>query len=846
VDTTLPIYDALPAVRAHLETARTVVLQAPPGAGKSTALPLELLDAPWLAGRRILMLEPRRLAARAVAARMAQSLGEPLGRAVGYRVRFESQVSDRTRLEVLTEGILTRRLQHDPGLDGVGLVIFDEFHERSLHADLALALCRDVQAALRDDLRLLIMSATLDLNSGELRAALGDAPVVTASGRQHPVEVVYAARDFDSAAALVDATIAAVSRALAEQGEGDVLAFLPGAAEIRRAQAALETRHPDVLVRPLYGDLSLDAQQAAITPDPRGRRKVVLATSIAETSLTIEGVRAVVDSGLSRLPRFDSRAGLTRLETVRVTRDSAGQRAGRAGRLGPGECYRLWTEATQARLRPTRKPEILEADLAPMRLELAQWGVRDADDLRWVTPPPAGAWRQAEDLLRRLGALDGEDEGQRLRLTERGRRMADWPTHPRLAHMLIENERSAPALAADLAALLDERDPLPRTSEAGADLTLRVEALRQWRASGAARHGADARALARIERIAAQWRRQLGVATNNASPDPHAVGRLVTLAYPDRIAQARGGQLGRYRLSNGRGAQLAEGDPLQREPWLAVAHVDAGRSAAGDHGRIYLAAPVRLSDLEAMVSEHDVAGWDAREGALVSQHERRIGELVVSSRPVEVAPAEERVRVLCEVVRKEGLGLLRWSDAAQQWQARAQSLHVWRGDDWPDVSDEALLTKLEAWLAPWLDGISKREDFTRLDVLSMLRGLLTHQQQVQLDTLAPTHLAVPSGSSVRLVYSLDGAPPVLAVKLQEMFGLADTPTVNDGRTRVMLHLLSPAQRPIQVTQDLRSFWANTYPAVRKELRGRYNKHPWPEDPWAAPPTRKTVKAGSQT
>jgi ATP-dependent helicase HrpB len=416
--------------------------------------------------------------------------------------------------------------------------------------------------------------------------------------------------------------------------------------------------------------------------------------------------------------------------------------------------------------------------------------------------------------------------------------------------MLIESEESGRthdssllALAADLAALLDERDPLPRASVAGADVMLRVEALRQWRASRAAQHDADARTLARIERIAAQWRRQLGVPADNAPPDPHQVGWLVTLAYPDRVAQARGGQLGQYRLSNGRGAQLAEGDPLQREPWLAIAHVDAGRSDAGDHGRIYLAAPVRPSDLETMISERNVVGWDAREGALVSRRERRVGELVVSSQPVKAAPAEERMRVLCKVMRKEGLGLLRWNDPARQWQARAQSLHVWRGDDWPDVSDEALLAKLEAWLAPWLDRVSKRDNFARLDVLAMLRALLTHQQQAQLDALAPTHLAMPSGSSIRLTYSMDGAPPVLAVKLQEMFGLADTPTVNDGRTRVMLHLLSPAQRPIQVTQDLRSFWANTYPAVRKELRGRYNKHPWPEDPWAAPPTRKTVKAG---
>ncbi|HRA00558.1 MAG TPA: ATP-dependent helicase HrpB [Thermoflexales bacterium] len=828
----LPIYAALPELRAVLRQNTTALLTAPPGAGKSTIAPLELLNEHWLGKGRILMLEPRRLAARAVAARMAHLYGDALGQTVGYRVRFENRVSAITRVEVLTEGILTRRLQNDPALEGVGLVIFDEFHERSLHADLALALCRDAQTALRPDLRILIMSATLD--AGGLSAALEDAPVVRAQGRQYPVELRYAERDFD--APLPVALASAVS-ALLKDGNvgdvdthnftslpvGDILAFLPGAGEIKRAADILTERHPDVLICQLYGDLPLDAQQAAILPDPAGRRRVVLATSIAETSLTIEGVRVVVDGGYARGPRFDPRTGLTRLETARVTLDAADQRAGRAGRLAPGMCYRLWTPQIQRQLNPIRKPEIAEADLAPLRLELAQWGANDAAALRWVTPPPAGALAQATELLRMLDALDDED-----RITPRGRRMLDWGAHPRLAHMLLEAHTmgaQAAALAADLAALVEERDPLGR--EAGADITARVEALRH-----------NARGFARIERMAAQWRSQMRVGAHKAAPDHFLAGKLLALAYPDRIAQRRG-NTHRYRLANGRGVALPEHDPLQTNEWIVAADVDGGAQA---EGRIFLAAPLDAADLLPLAREREVVGWDDRAGALVAQREQRIGELILSAKALPAPPLAQRVAVLCDVARKEGMALLNWTDEARQWQARAQSLRVWRGDPWPDVSDDALLANAENWLGPWLDRATKRTDFARLDVLEMLRPLLAWPLPGQMESFAPEHIVVPSGSAIRLRYSVDGSPPVLAVKLQEMFGLADTPTVNEGRTRALLHLLSPAQRPIQVTQDLASFWRNTYPEVRKELRGRYIKHPWPEDPWNAVPTRRTAKA----
>lgn len=818
----LPIYAALPHLRATFRQNNVALLTAPPGAGKSTVVPLELLQEAWLGSQRMVMLEPRRLAARAVAARMAHLHGDAPGQTVGYRVRLENCVSAITRVEVVTEGILTRRLQHDPALEGIGLVIFDEFHERSLHADLALALCRDAQAALRPDLRILIMSATLDVDA--LSAVLDDAPVIRAEGRQFPVELRYAEREPD--APLPVALAAAVSRILdaPTTTPGDILAFLPGAGEIARAADILTERHPDALTRPLYGDMPLDAQQAAILPDPAGRRRVVLATSIAETSLTIEGVRVVVDGGFARAPRFDPRTGLTRLETARVTQDAADQRAGRAGRLAPGVCHRLWTAQTQRQLGATRKPEISEADLAPLRLELAQWGAGDGSSLRWVTPPPAGALAQAGALLRLLGALDDQE-----RITPRGRRMLTFGAHPRLAHMLMEAQdmgADAAALAADLAALIEERDPLGR--EAGADVTARVEALRRKQ-----------RGFVRIERMAAQWRAQMKISARGGLPDPYLAGKLLALAYPDRIAQRRG-NTHRYRLANGRGVVLPEHDPLQTSEWLVAADVDGGAQA---EGRIFLAAPLDVADLGEFMRERDVTGWDERAGALVAQREQRIGELLVLARGLPLPPLAQRAAVLCNVARQEGMTLFNWTDEARQWQARAQSLRVWRGDPWVDVSDEALLANPENWLVPWLDGVTKRADFARLNMLNMLKPLLAWALSAQMDALAPDRLVVPSGSAIRLRYFLDGAAPVLAVKLQEMFGLVDTPTVNEGRTRVLLHLLSPAQRPIQVTQDLASFWRNTYPEARKELRGRYIKHPWPQDPWNAPPTRRAKRPG---
>ncbi|GEM44644.1 ATP-dependent helicase HrpB [Deinococcus cellulosilyticus] len=816
----LPISDLIPDLKLTLQKTSTAIVEAPPGAGKSTVLPLELLNESWLEGQKILMLQPRRLAAKAVAARMADLLGEKVGQTVGYRVRFETQVSSVTRIEVVTEGILTRILQSDPELSGIGLIIFDEFHERSLQADLALALSREVQQVLREDLKLLIMSATLD---GEgLSRLLDDAPVLTSAGRSYPVAVRYLPRDLDGP--LPALTAGVVSRALDEES-GDVLAFLPGSWEIQRTLFILQERHPQLSLHALYGELPQAEQQAALLPDPQGRRKVVLATTIAETSLTIEGIRVVIDSGYTRIPRFDPRTGLSRLETVRVTLDAAIQRAGRAGRLGPGVCYRMWSEVTQNQLQASRPPEIMEADLAPLVLDLAQWGVKDPAALSWLTLPPTAALRQARDVLENLRAISGGT------ITPRGKSLLKYPTHPRLAHLLMEGEAAGQgALAADVAALLEERDPLPR--DTGSDLYMRVEALRRWRAKQGTE--GDVAALKRTERLAQQWRRLLKVPEENTRPTHEQLGLMLAWAYPERVAKLREGEHLRYRLANGRGVRLKEHDPLQGEPWLAVAHLDSGT----DEGRIFLASILNIFELKADFREVETVSWDSRSGTLVARKDTRYLELVVESTRISHIPEEQRIQVLCQALRSEGLHLLSWNETSLQWQARVQSLHLWRtSEGWPDVSDQALLDTLDSWLGPFLQNVRKRDDFQKLDLPSILTGLLPWDLASRLDDLAPPRLEVPSGFKVQLQYFKDGSTPVLAVKLQEMFGLLDTPKVNGGRTPVLLHLLSPARRPVQVTQDLRSFWQNTYPEVRKELRVRYPKHPWPEDPWTATATR---------
>lgn len=822
-----PVLDILEELKQKLSLAPVTILQAPPGAGKSTVLPLKLMAEPWLGDRKIIMLEPRRLAAKSVAERMADVLNEKAGFQIGYRVRFDTCVSERTKVEVVTEGILTRMLQADPSIEEAGLVIFDEFHERSLHADLALALCLQVQQLLRPDLKILIMSATLD--GSQLASLLGNAPVIISLGKQFPVTIKYAAQESDDHVS--SRVTSAIRRAMADES-GDILVFLPGVGEIKRVFDNLEAEGLDAVVHPLYGDLTFKKQQEAILPRRDGVRKVVLATSIAETSLTIEGVKIVIDSGLSRVPRFDPRSGLTRLETIRVTRDAADQRAGRAGRLGPGICYRLWTQGSNLFLVDQRKPEILEADLAPMLLELAQWGVRNPNDLTWITPPPQGAVNQGRELLVQLEALD--DNG----ITSRGRKMLQLPTHPRIAHLLlIAEEEKKPAflaLATDVAALLEEKDPLDRN--AGADITLRVEVLRKWRAGD--RVAAERGVLERIERLAANWRRLLKINPDNTPPADTEIGRLLWGAYPERIAQQQGRHASRYKLGNGRIVSLGQHDPLAREPWICVAHLDAG----GGEGKVFLAAPLHPQDLREHAKEQVLVRWDDEREMVVAARERRIGPLVLESRPVAIADENQRLTVLFAHIREKGLRILGDPVIRDELQARVLSLRAWRpADSWPLLIDEYLLETLEDWLTPFLNNITKESELNKLDMYAILMSILPWELQQSIDKLTPVRIEVPSGSMIKINYNKAGSAPVVEVRLQEMFGLAETPTVNEGRTKVLLHLLSPGFKPVQVTQDLRSFWETAYHEVRKELRMRYPKHHWPEDPWTAEAVRGARK-----
>jgi len=829
----LPIDSVLQQIDRALESNSSVVLQAPPGAGKTTRVPLTLLDAAWLKGQQIIMLEPRRLAARTAAQRLAEELGEKVGETVGYHIRFERRVSSRTRIEVVTEGILTNRLQRDPELTGVGLVILDEFHERHLQTDLSLALCVDSQHGLREDLRVLVMSATLD---SEPVARLLDAPVITSEGRAYHVDIRYLQKD--PLGSIPDTAFKAILQAM-DETEGDILVFLPGAGEIMRTRDLLAGAPvcSTVAVHTLYGDMPMEAQQAAINQDSQGRRKIVLATNIAETSLTIEGVRVVIDSGYARVPRFDPNTALTRLELIRIARSNAEQRTGRAGRVAPGICYRLWGDNTQRGLIPYSAPEIIEADLAPLALELAQWGVSDADSLAWLDNPPTGALNQARDLLRELGALD-----QLGRITTAGREMVKYPLHPRLAHLLLKGEQLGLGnLASDVAAILSERDPF-RGPTNDIDLELRVEALHTYRNRGpeAVRSiGADPNVCANIVRIAKQYRNILRI-PDEQGYDTESLGLLLAFAYPDRIARvSSGGE--RILLENGHGARLPNDTHLRNSDYI----VAAALSSKGSESFVRLATEIEESTMRIYMPEniqqHDVVRWDGQRNQVVAVHEERIGAIVLSSKPQPNPPAEAICAALIEGIKSKGLRTLPWSKNTQGLRARILFLRdLFPDDGWPDLTDDTLLSSPDKWLAPYLTGITSLEQLSRLNLQEILLSALPWPMQQRLEEGAPTHITVPSGSRKQLEYK-PGESPTLSVKLQEMFGLADTPKVAFGKVPVTLHLLSPAQRPIQVTQDLKNFWEHTYEEVRRELKGRYPKHPWPDNPWEATPTAHTKR-----
>ena len=816
----LPVMAVCPDVVRALEERGGVVVTAPPGAGKSTGLPLAVLDA--FPDGKIIMLEPRRVAARQIAERMAWMLGEPVGKTVGYRMRFEQRVGAATRIEVVTEGILVRRLQDDPGLEGVSVVIFDEFHERSLTVDVALALTREVRKVLRPDLKLVLMSATLD--AARVCAAL-NLPLVGSRGRSFPVEVVRPG--VEAAPENAAETVAHFVRVAHRDHAGDILAFLPGEGEIRRCAELLGDSLGMTRVYPLYGMLPPEEQRAAIAPSPAGARKVVLATPVAETSLTIEGVRVVVDSGLFRTPVFDPQRGLSRLETGRVSRDMADQRTGRAGRVAPGVCYRLWSLATEQRMAGHRTPEIVGADLAPTVLAIAAWGENRPERLPWLTALPPAHLAHAQELLVMLGALDAQH-----RLTAHGRSLAALPCHPRIASMLLKaTTPTLQALAADIAALLEEKDPLD--GEPSAALDLRIRALRDVRRSG--RPGRWARLL----RIAEEYRRTVRAGEDNTPPDPYEVGLLLAAAFPERIARAwkEGGS--RYQLSTGDLAALDPGDALSAAEWLAVGSV---HTQPGGVGRIFLAAPLAEADLKPWLQARDVTGWDSRQGRVVARREFRIGQIRCAEQPLPDIPREEGVRILCEAARKEGLTMFDFNDDVQNLQRRIAAVSAWHPElELPDISTETLLSDAQSWLPPFVGSALSVAELRRIDLVPVLWSLLSYDQQQAVDRLAPSHIAVPTGSRIRVEYRQGADAPVLRVRLQECFGLTDTPRVDGGRRPVLMELLSPGFKPVQLTADLRSFWETAYFEVRKELRRRYPKHAWPDDPLAADPVRGVRK-----
>lgn len=829
----LPIHQTIPELRAALMSG-SAVLSAPPGSGKTTVVPLALLKEPWLVDKKIYILEPRRLAARAAAFRMASLLGERVGQTVGYHIRFDRQASEHTRIEVITEGILTRRMQTNPDLPGVALVIFDEFHERSLHADLALAFCLDL-CLLKDELRLLVMSATM--STTPVSKLLGGVPIITGGGQCYEVKTEYLHRNVTGR--IADTTVSGITRVINDQ-VGDVLVFLPGVGEIREVHRKLnaDPHFSDILILPLFGDLSKKDQDRAILPDAQGRRRIILATSIAETSLTIEGITSVIDSGWSRLPHFDPGSGLSRLVTVPVSKASARQRSGRAGRLGPGYCLRLYTKEAHYNLPPYHPPEILSADLTNMVLELALWGVSDPRELRWLDPPRQGNVDKARQLLLFLGAVT--ESGK---ITETGRQLATLPVHPRLGNILLRAKQSGQgALGCDLAALLSERDILSHAYRQGnGEIRVRYDLLEQWRKSGAAgvkTAGANPEVCRRIDTIANRFLRILGCKAGRR--EPVKIASLLISGFPDRIAQRRNNSRSQYLLASGRGVTLDGADPLTADEYVVAPKLDGGRT----EGRIFLAEPVDVSELteshKNLLSTLRSVTWDTSLEKVTATLRLTLGKIVINEQPLLDVEPEEIQQAMLTGIRRMGIECLPWDRTSRQLQARVNCVRKQYPDaGWPDLSDDYLLKNL-AWLHPYLHSTSSREQLKQIDLTSILQDMLGWKKSQILEQTAPSTIRVPSGSKLGIDY-LSGEIPILSVRIQEMLGQDRTPTICDGRVTLLLHLLSPAQRPIQITTDLYGFWRNSYPEIKKELKGRYPKHYWPEDPLNAEPVRGVKK-----
>lgn len=812
----LPILEVIPQLKEQLSKVPTLLLHAPPGAGKSTLAPLTLMNEAWLNGKKIIILEPRKLAAISIAQRMAQILDEPVGEKIGYRVRFNTCVGKNTQIEVITEGILTRMMQEDNALEEVGLIIFDEFHERSIHADLGLAISREIQEVLRPDLKLLIMSATLD--SKDLSLNL-HAPLVESTGKSFPVSIKYGkGPDLFNLPQTISQTI----REAISEHEGDILVFLPGQGEINKTATLIEQQHSGLAIFKLYGQMTFASQQAALFPHPEGKRKVVLATAIAETSLTIEGIKIVIDGGYIRTGRFNPNSGLNRLVTIPVTQDTATQRAGRAGRLSSGICFRLWSKGSQENLLLFRQPELLETDLTSMALELFKWGIKDPSELKWVSPPPQGNWAQAVATLQNLGAVaDGK-------ITKHGESLHAFPCHPRIAHLLVYSELlGLEGLGTDLAAVLEEKDPLDHG--VGLDINLRIEALRRYRLSSSGNFN-----FKKIEQVAKAYRQIIGIKAENSAIDPYTTGLLIAQAFPERIATANIGHQSQFKLSNGKLAGMAKSDNLATEAWIAIAQMDE-RSGLG---KIFLAAPLNPDALGPMIKSCQKVYWEEESSSVQAIEEYRIGQILLKKKRLKDPDKQLIQDTLINVLERNGEKWLSFDGRVQQLQCRILSLRIWnRRESLPYFSTKQLLNTANDWLSPYLNGINSGQELKKLPLFTILWDSLSFDQQNEIQHLAPEKINLPSGSSLPIKYNLDGNPPVLAARLQELFGWSQTPTVNECKNPMLIHLLSPGFKPVQVTQDLKSFWNNTYHEVKKELKRRYPKHHWPENPWEAQAVR---------